>query len=230
MFATNPNNGKQIRIMKSDTSIWKDSKTLVWMKEPFSKDKKRWKRWDILVTSVDPAFLKWNPDILLLTEETAEASAFLKTSAAKNIRFILVSRNALKTLNSEGFDVSSLGNVICLEEFENMYPFLGPEWNGSVEDAIVCATIIFRYNRLVGLTPGHDRLQKLRFDDLKLEIVESCKEPEPLVLILQFYKSPNKERNKELQKCLKKNLENEFVDEILLFTDCLLYTSPSPRD
>ena len=66
MFATNPNNGKQIRIMKSDTSIWKDSKTLVWMKEPFSKDKKRWRRWDILVTSVDPAFLKWNPDILLL--------------------------------------------------------------------------------------------------------------------------------------------------------------------
>ncbi len=34
MFATNPKNGKQIRIMKTGTSIWKDKKTLTWMKDP----------------------------------------------------------------------------------------------------------------------------------------------------------------------------------------------------
>lgn len=219
MFATNPKNGKQIRIMKTDTTIWKDAKTLVWMKEPYSKDKKRWKRWDILVTSVDSEFLKWNPDILLLTEETPEANEFLKTQKAKNIRFILVSNKALKTLNSEGFDISSLGNVICLEEFENMYPFLGPAWSGTVEDAIVSASIIFRHNRLIGLKPEQDRLQKLRFTDLKLEILEKHAGPESLVLIQQFYKSSSKARNKELQKCLRKNLENELIDEILLFTE-----------
>ena len=219
MFATNPKNGKQIRIMKTDTSIWKDTKTLTWMKEPYSKDKKRWKRWDILVTSVDPGFLKWNPDILLLTEETPEANIFLKSPAAKSIRFILVSKKALKTLNAEGFDISSLGNVICLEEFDTMYPFLGPAWNGTVEDAILCATIVFRHNKLIGLTPVQGRLKNLRFTDLKLEILETHGDPEPLVLIQQFYKSPNKSRNKELQKCLRKNIDNELVDEILLFTE-----------
>lgn len=221
MFATNPKNGKQIRIMKTDTSIWKDAKTLVWMKEPYSKDKKRWKRWDILVTSVNPDFLKWNPDILLLTEESPEANAFLKTQKAKNIRFILVSNKALKTLNSEGFDISSLGNVICLEEFENMYPFLGPAWSGTVEDAILCASIVFRHNRLIGLqgADAQERLRKLRFTDLKLEILETHVGPEPLVLIQQFYKSSSKARNKELQKCLRKNLDNELVDEVLLFTE-----------
>ena len=231
MFATNPKNGKQIRIMKSDTSIWKDTKTLVWMKEPYSKNKNRWKRWDVLVTSVDPGFLKWNPDILLLTEESKETNDFLKTPAAKNIRFILVSIHALKTLNSEGFDVSSLGNVICLEEFKNIYPFLGTEWNGSLEDAILCATIIFRYNRLIGLkaTEAEDRLKKLRFTDLKLEILETHGGPEPLVLIQQLYKSSNKARDKELQKCLKKNLENEFVDEILLFTESNQVQIPSDK-
>ena len=221
MFATNPKNGKQIRIMKTDTSIWKDTKTLTWMKEPYSKDKKRWKRWDILVTSVDPGFLKWNPDILLLTEETPEANIFLKSPAAKSIRFILVSKKALKTLNAEGFDISSLGNVICLEEFDTMYPFLGPAWNGTVEDAILCATIVFRHNKLIGLNPVQleGRLKNLRFTDLKLEILETHGDPEPLVLIQQFYKSPNKSRNKELQKCLRKNIDNELVDEILLFTE-----------
>ena len=221
MFATNPKNGKQIRIMKTDTSIWKDMKTLTWMKEPYSKDKKRWKRYDILVTSVDPGFLKWNPDILLLTEETPESNAFLKTQDAKNIRFILVSKKALKTLNGEGFDISSLGNVICLEEFDTMYPFLGPAWDGTLEDAIICTTIVFRHNRLIGLkaSQAETRLKNLRFTDLKLEILETHNGPEPLVLIQQLYKSPNKTRDKELQKCLRKNLENEFVDEILLFTE-----------
>jgi len=221
MFATNPKNGKQIRIMKTDTSIWKDTKALTWMKEPYSKDKKRWKRWDILVTSVDPGFLKWNPDILLLTEETPEANSFLKTQGARNIRFILVSNKALKGLNMEGFDISSLGNVICLEEFDTMYPFLGPAWNGTIEDAILCAAIVFRHNRLIGIKASQleDRLKNLRFTDLKLEILETHIGPEPLVLIQQFYKSPSKTRNKELQRCLRKNLDNELVDEILLFTE-----------
>ena len=221
MFATNPKNGKQIRIMKTDTSIWKDTKTLAWMKDPYSKDKKRWKRWDILVTSVDPGFLKWNPDILLLTEESSEANVFLKSPAAKSIRFILVSNKALKSLSSEGFDISSLGNVICLEEFDTMYPFLGPAWNGTLEDAIMCATIIFRHNRLIGLkaSQADERLKNLRFTDFKLEILETHVGPEPLVLIQQLYKSPNKTRDKELQKCLRKNIENEFIDEILLFTE-----------
>jgi hypothetical protein len=221
MFATNPKNGKQIRIMKSDTSIWKDMKTLTWMKEPYSKENKRWKRYDILVTSVSPGFLKWNPDILLLTEESPEANVFLKSPAAKSIRFILVSNKALKSLSSEGFDISSLGNVICLEEFDTMYPFLGPAWKGTVEDAILCATIIFRHNRVIGLrgSDAEERLKNLRFTDLKLEILETYTMPEPLVLIQQFYKSPNKARNKELQKCLRKNLDNELVDEILLFTE-----------
>jgi hypothetical protein len=207
--------------MKTDTSIWKDMKTLAWMKEPYSKDKKRWKRYDILVTSVDPGFLKWNPDILLLTEETPESNAFLKTQEARSIRFILVSKKALKTLNGEGFDISSLGNVICLEEFDTMYPFLGPAWDGTLEDAIMCTTIVFRHNRLIGLkaSQGEARLKNLRFTDLKLEILETHNGPEPLVLIQQLYKSPNKTRDKELQKCLRKNLENEFVDEILLFTE-----------
>ena len=130
MFATNPKTGGKIRIMNSDASIWKDSKTLTYMNQPFSKDKRRWKRWDILVTSVKPEFLLWKPDIVLLTEETPESNAWLRTEKARKVRFILVSLKAIKTLSKE-FDVSSLGNVICLEEFESMYPFLGQPWDGT---------------------------------------------------------------------------------------------------
>ena len=218
MLATNPKNGKQIRIMKSDASIWKDSKTLTYMKDPYSKDKKHWKRWDILVTSIAPEFLSWNPDIVLLTEESPEANLWLQTEKAKKTRFILVSLKAIKTLSSK-FDVSSLGNVICLEEFESMYPFLGQPWDGTLEDAIMCATIIFRYNRLIGIPPGHARLQKLKFSDFKLSVFPEHKAPEPLVLIQQFYKPTDKTREKELKKCLEMNLKCDFIDQIILFVE-----------
>jgi hypothetical protein len=219
MLATNPKNGKPIRIMNSDASIWKDSKTLTYMKHPYSKDKKRWKRWDILVTSIEPDFLSWNPDVVLLTEESPEANLWLKTEKAKKVRFILVSLKAIKKLNSQGFDVSTLGNVICLEEFESMYPFLGQPWDGTLEDAIMCATIIFRYNRLIGLAPGHARIQKVTFSDLKLSVFETHDPPESLVLIQQLYKPTDKAREKELKKCLEMNLACDFIDQIILFVE-----------
>jgi len=221
MLATNPKNGKPIRIMNSDASIWKNSKTLTYMKEPYSPDKKRWRRWDILVTSATPEHLAWNPDIVLLTEESPEANLWLQTEKAKTTRFILVSLKAIKTLNSQGFDVSTLGNVICLDEFESMYPFLGQPWDGTLEDAIMCATIVFRYNRLIGLglTANHPRIKNVTFSDLKLSVFESHAPPEPLILIQQLYKPADKTREKELKKCLEMNLKCDFIDQIILFVE-----------
>ena len=230
MLAKNPKNGKDIRIIKSEASAWKDSKTLVWMKDPYSKENKRWKRWDLLVTSVEPKIMAWNPEIVLITEESEETNKWLKTEDAKKVRFIIVSLKAIKNINSEEFNVSNLGNVMCLEEFHQTYPFLGSEWSGTVEDAIMCATIILRYNRLIGLNPEQERLTKLLINDFKLTILENHKAPEPLVLIQQYYKPLEKKRETELRKCLIKNIECEFVDKIYLFVESLnLQIPPDPE-
>ena len=227
MLATNPKTGSKIRVLTSDTSIWKDAKTLVHMKEPFSKKMSKWRRWDILVTSVNPEYFLWKPDIVLLTKETPEGNAWLKSEASKKTRFILVSLKAIKSLTSEGFDVSNLGNVICLEEFHSMYPFLGPAWSGTVEDAIVCAAIIFRYNRLIGVDPEAERLGQLTFNDLKLQIFKEHPEPEPLVLIQQYYKPSDPKREKELRRTLLKNIECTYIDEIYLFMESTNLSLPS---
>jgi hypothetical protein len=230
MLAKNPKNGKDIRIIKSDASAWKDSKTLVWMKDPFSREKKRWKRWDLLVTSVEPRMMLWNPEIVLITEESDEFGKWIKTDAAKKVRFIVVSLKAIKSINREEFDISTLGNVMCLEEFHQTHPYLGTEWTGTIEDAIMCLTIIFRYNKLIGIQPGHERLTKVLFNDLKLTVLEKHKEPEPLVLIQQYYKPNDKKRETELRKCLTKNIECEFVDKIFLFVESLnLQIPPDPE-
>jgi hypothetical protein len=219
MLARNPKTGGQIRVMKSDTSIWKNSKTLVWMKEPFCEMGLRWKRWDLLVVGVNPELLAWNPQIVVLNENTPDAREWLKTPAAKATRFILVTMPLVASLAKESFDISQLGNVLCLEEYASVYPFLGPTWDGTIEDAILCAALVFRYNRVIGIKPDHSRLKSIKFDKVHLTLHETCNEPDPLVLIQQYYKPSDPLREKELYKCLQKNLECESIDSIILFLE-----------
>ena len=219
MLARNPKTGGQIRVIKSEASIWKDSKTLVWMKKPFDDLETRWKRWDILVVGTDSRLLSWKPDIVVLTQDDQATRDWLKTSDAKATRFILITMKLVSSLAKEGFDISILGNVLCLEEYSSIYPFLGPKWDGTIEDAIVCAGLVFRYNKLIGVKPNHSRMKVLAFDKVNLKLLESCKQPEPLVLIQQYYKPKEAKREAELYKCLKKNLECEYIDQIILYLE-----------
>ena len=219
MLARNPNTGKDIRILKSDTSIWKNSKTLVWMKGSYGHLLNKWKRWDIIVAGIEMELLAWNPYIVVITENTEAVRKWLKSKKTRDIRFILTSSKVAEAIAAEGFSLASLGNVLCLEELDIMYPFIGPQWDGTLEDAIVCAAIIFRFNKLVGITDGHPRLNKILIDKIQLKLIEKSKAPEPLVLIQQYYNPKNSVRAKELYKCLKKNVECEYIDSILLFME-----------
>lgn len=42
---------------------------------------------------------------------------------------------------------------------------------------------------------------------------------EPIYLIGQFFKHPNKDRHKEIKKCLQKNVENLFINKIILLNE-----------
>lgn len=219
MFTTHPKTGATIRLMKSESSIWKNRKTLVWMKEPPTVQTARWARWDIAVNGLDPNLLAWKPQMVVLINETPAATKWLQTPAAKNTRFILVSRNLVNYIGEDKFQGFGLGNVLCLEEFSEMYPFIGPSWDGTVEDALLCASIIFRYQRLVGIKSENTRLSKVLLDPLALKVTETCEPPEPLVLIQQYYKPLQALRAREIDRCLAKNLQNPLIDQIYLFIE-----------
>lgn len=220
MLARNPKTGGQIRIMRSDVSIHKNRKTLVWMKEPFVKSMAGWSVWDTVIVGVDPGLLAWNPAVVVLDQDLPEYRDWVKTPAARKVRFIFLTTKLVDTLAAEEFDVTQLGNVIGLEEYSSMYPFVGPAWDGTAEDAIVSAAVIFRYDRLVGLdTKTHPRMAQLEFDNVKLKLYESCEAPEPLVLIQQYYKPKDSKRAKELAHCLEENLKCPYIDTIYLFME-----------
>ena len=132
-------------------------------------------------------------------------------------------QNAVKAVIDEighdRFETFGLGNVLCLEEFQTMFPYLGAPWDKTEEDAIVCSAIVFRYSRLIGISPLHPRMQKLKLKSTSIRLFETFSPPEPLVLIQQYYKPLQAKRQKELEFCLTKNLENPLIDKIILFME-----------
>ena len=230
MLARNPKTGGTIRLMRSNSSVWKNRKTLVWMKEPPSENGGRWKRWDIAIEGVDPKLLLWDPQLVVLRDDSPEVHAWLGTPEAKDVRFILISSKIVESIGEEIFGGFGLGNVLCLEEFSVMYPFIGPDWNGTMEDALVSASIVFRYQRLIGVKGGHSRLSEALLKPIKLELLEVADLPEPLVLIQQYYKPPQQSRAKELEKCLIKNLDNPLIDTIYLFVESKDIKLPQHRN
>ena len=124
MLARNPKTGGTIRVMKSDSSIWKNRKTLVLMKEAPTAKTTIWSRWDIAISTVTPGLLAWNPQVVILIEDTPEIMLWLKKPDAKNTRFILISRKVVEAFGEDAFQDLGLGNVLCLDEFADMYPFI----------------------------------------------------------------------------------------------------------
>lgn len=232
MLATNPKTGGTIRLIKSDASVWKNRKTLVWMKDPPShvKDAMRWKRWDIAIEGVDPKLLAWNPQIVVIREDTPAVRKWLHQKEAKEVRFILISSKIVEVIGNSAFKKLGLGNVLCLEEFAEMYPYLGDDWSGTMEDALINAAVVFRYQRLIGIAEAEkstiDRMSNLLIKPVILEICESCEPPEPLVLIQQYYKPREAVRAVEIDKCLKKNLENPLIDKVYLLSESANYKLP----
>jgi hypothetical protein len=215
MLTRNPKTGAIIRVLKSEASCWKNRKTLVWLNKVSGPHIDRWDTAWVGLEGLEK--LSAMPTMLFLLEATAETQAWLRTPAAKEARFLFVTNALVEAIGVETFGSLGLGNVLCLEELNTMYPFLGAVWNGTSEDAIIVAALIFRYSRIVGIA-GSERPTSMPLE-ANLDFVESGIAPEPLALITQFYKPAQNRRAKELTKCLKKNLENPLIDKIVLFVD-----------
>jgi len=230
MLATNPKTGGTIRIINSNSTIWKNKKSLVLMKTPphLTDHADRWRRWDIAVEGVDDDLLSWNPTIVVITSQNSGKGVrkFLGTQAAKDTRFILISSKVVEDIGDNEFKKYGLGNIICLEELASMYPFIGSDWNGTIDDALVIACLIFRYQKLVGVSPLSDRLSEALLKPVELKIVMKSPPPEPLALIQQYYKPKEAARAKEIDKCLKMNLENPLIDKVYLFCESKNYKLP----
>jgi hypothetical protein len=198
MIAHHPVTGKEVRIINSDASLWKDKKTLYW-----SKDGKT-TPWDAVQISTDLNVVS-QYRILLQPVENSVLEIISRSS-----RLVFVSRNAL-------VEKPNVRNLICLEEMEAMYPHLGSAWDGSEEDAIILVAGLLSY-RYIAIDPSSSFTNRTsRAQKLGLQI--ETKPPARLWWVTQYYVPDKAKRKREIDTCLLRNVESPLIDKIILLNE-----------
>lgn len=191
MLARHPKTGAPIRIIKTESSIWRSRKTLAWLPKGASASYP----WDVGVTS--SAAATGNVQVVVCLGPPEEEKAWLQSDAARGIHLIAVPRNLAASIGVERLVELKLGNLICLEEISHLYPYVDA-WDGTVDGAKRTVGTMLRYSR---------------------NLLEPAEQPAPLIFITQTYRTINTQRQKELDECLTRNLECPYISRVVLLNE-----------
>jgi len=222
MLAHHPKTGKPIRIMRSDASLWRNQKTIINLTE--QDPSVPWNRWDTLAIGVETV-RKWQNlgtrlDYPVLVDDSEDSMKWLLTMDATQHRMIFVSKSLIMKLGEANFRNLRVQNIICVEEINRMYPYLGPAWDSSYEDLIVLVAALMRYMRISSLTLSETfRLKGLCDQGFSIKILPPETKPSQLWFITQFYNAHVLKRIKEISKCMRENLASPVIDKIVYLVE-----------
>jgi hypothetical protein len=205
MLAKHPITGKDIRIMQTDASLWKEKKALHFIRErtqtPFD------------TVSLDPTV---GATVCILLQEKSPEK-LKKISSEHSLVFI--SKTILQGLSVQDFKSLRIENVVCLEELDQVYAHLGEPWIGSVEDAVVLIAQLLGFRFIYGLCALEDLEKdvKGRLASAGLELSEQP--PFKLWWITQYYVPTQSKRRREIQKCLEKNCSSKLISNVILLNE-----------
>lgn len=230
MLAHHPISGQPIRILRTETQISSDLKTLVWIRKSFQPSH-RWARWFCLVT--EPEALKLcSPSVVILSlQSDLDAWLPLLHTLSDTECLFFAPNKIIIALQSRGFNSQ---RVIVWEDMFDCYPYIGEPIvaNDSLEKVIVGVAHILRMNRIVwsvnkardemafGLRAQLDAWAKQCAGVLHIVPLESDDSCIPQTwLIQQYFKPTSNRRAREINNCLAKNIESPWIDHILLLNE-----------
>lgn len=223
-MAKHPKTGATIRIMRSEASVWRSEKTLVWLKD--QDPSLAWERWETLAIGFSDIH-KWAKaqkriDYAVFTESTPDSvDLYIAAASSGTQKMIFITKEIIFAIGVDKFRSMRLPNVIVLEEMHQMYPFLSYVWDGSdVDAAFMVAAVI----RMPCLSAGFQsmkefqRVKTLETNGLTLRFLDE-EQPKKLWFITQYYKPEKARREKEIRECLQKNIECSIIDKIVLLNE-----------
>lgn len=230
MLAQHPKTGKPIRILRSDASLWRSQKTLVWLQnQDPSID---WDRWDTLTIGFE-ALEKWSGAgkridyVVLLEADEGTVKWFLQMNPL-DYRMLFISRSLVYKIGEAKFRELRIQNIICVEEIPKLYPFIGSLWDTSVEDLVLQISALMRSSRIAGLEEkDYQRLSY--FKSAGIDLSFETGQPKQLWFFTQYYIPEKNKRGKEIRKCLEMNIQNPYIDKIVLLNEKELLPSISFR-
>ena len=193
MLARHPKTGAPIRIIKSESSAWRSKKTLVWLST--EDPDPAWSKYDVGVTSSANAAVH-NASIVVCLGDPAAEAVWLATPEAKAVQIIAIPRSLAMQIGIDKLMSYKLGNLICLDEINQLYPYVDP-WDLTIEGAKRTMGTMMHYSR---------------------NLLAPCDKPPTLIYLTQTYKT-TVARQAELRLCLEKNVACPVIDRIVLLNE-----------
>jgi len=221
MSAVHPITGKPIRIMRTQTQLWRDAKTVVLLNEN-ADPTVHWGRWETIAVG-------------LLTVRRLEGRGipihvpvFTKDDVAtkddlinygKKSHMIVVTTALMKRVDPDLELSRQIGNILCLDEFLHLFPYIQKGWTGSPEDAAIILCMILHYSQIAGVSDAAIAVRASRLESMKIKSIGVGATPPALWLIQQFYMPEKLKRRREINRCLAKNVACPFIDKIVLLNE-----------
>ena len=226
MQGTHPLTGKPIRIMQTETQIYRNTKTLVWLRDQEESDK--FNRWETIVTD-QLSLSKWTRALgdkptLYICDSTdeAEVKELLDSGRLDGVHLMFFRKDPLVAYGKENLKKAGYQNIVCIEEIQTMYPHTFSPNMAKIEELVLAVALLFRLQRAVGFSQSEQAsiqpyLEKVAH--LKMNIGGPNESPEPLWLIQQYFKPYSAKREREINHCLKNNLACKYIDKIVLLNE-----------
>ena len=233
MLAHHPITQKPIRIIKVDTSLHKDQKTLIWLRD--QTESTLLNRWDTLTIGLKDT-LKWSkilgrtPMFICFTESSDAIQKWMQNGGPKTARLCFFSRDILSEYGLDNLKKDNFSNIICIEEMNSMFPYTsmisktGSESNHAYTALQI--SLILRVSRLIGVSSeersNSEFLSAYNKVHLKfpINVVSDSSLGVPKVwLIQQYFISPKAKRAREIKSCLQKNLDCPYIDKVVLMNE-----------
>jgi len=192
MIAHHPITGKEIRVIQTDASMWKEHKTLLYSSAP---------------SIYDTVSATGSPDYRIQIQPSTPKAL---VDAASSANLLFVAQSALGRLSVKEFKELKIQNVMAIEEIHKLYPHVGTAWDGTVEDAAIMIAGVLRYRRLAGIWNARA---------VSLGLVQVTEPPPRLWWLTQYYTPSTKPRQREIQKCLDHNAQSKILDRIILLNE-----------
>ena len=234
MLAHHPLTGQSIRILRTETTIASNQKTLVWIQKSFQQSH-RWERWYTVITEPEAhTICQKYIAIILNTESDLELwYPILSTVLHPDSECLLFVPNSVHELLSTKYSFQYQRTLIW-EELYDSYPYLGEpiKATSSIEKVLISVAHILRMNRIVWTNSSsredmpfptqmqYDAWAKTcngTMQTIPLNADDSC--IPKTWLIQQYFRHSSNRRNREITMCLEKNIASQWIDHIVLLNE-----------
>lgn len=234
MLAHHPITGQPIHILRTETQISSDLKTLVWIRSTFKKSH-RWQRWFTLITEPEAHEVceQVTGIVLTLESDLSKWVSVLPTILQSSPECLVLAPLSVIDALERTYSFSC-PRVLIYEDLFDSYPYLGePIKKGDLlEKIIISFAHILRMNRIVWSSTGdRDEMPfslRMQYDSwakclagvikgIPANSDDSCI-PQTW-LFQQYFRHTSNRRSREIFTCLEKNVASPYIDNILLLNE-----------